>query len=135
MIILYISLTSKTCKFQSQTSIFPGNNNPFSIKPTVVWVKIFEKKNISFFSRRSCYNRLANRKKLILSLEKYFETVKEMIIATESFTVFQSEWDNGIKLWTFDEHSGAFLDKVTLDIYFADEVVIQCDIPDVTILF
>ena len=84
MIIFYIPLTSKKCKFQLQTSIFPGNNNPFSINPTVVWVKIFEKKNISFSGLRSCYNRLANRKKLILPLEKYFKTLKDMIIGTES---------------------------------------------------
>ena len=44
----YIPLTFKWGKFQSQTNIFPGNNNPFSIKPiTVVWIKIFEK-NINF---------------------------------------------------------------------------------------
>ena len=43
----------------------------FLIKPTVVWAKIFEKENISFSGLRSCYNRLANRKKLILPLEKY----------------------------------------------------------------
>ena len=32
---LYIPLTSKKGKFQPQT-FFPGNNNPFSIKPTVM---------------------------------------------------------------------------------------------------
>ena len=88
MIILHIPLTSKKCKVQLQTSIFPGNNNPFSIKPTVVWVKISEKKNISFFGLRSRYNRLANRKKLILPLEKYFKTLKDMIIGTESSKIF-----------------------------------------------
>ena len=89
MIILYIPLTSKKCKFQPQTSIFPENNNPFSIKPTVVWVKISEKKNISFFVLRSRYNRLANRKKLILPLEKYFKTLKDVITGTDLFTIFQ----------------------------------------------
>ena len=44
----YISLTFKQDKFQTQTNIFPGNNNPFFIKPTVVRVKI--PKNIFFFS-------------------------------------------------------------------------------------
>ena len=117
MIILYIQLTSKKCKFQPQTSFFPGNDNPFSIKPTLVWVKIFEKKNISFSGLNSRYNRLANRKKLVLPLEKYFKTLKDMIIGTESFTIFQSGWNNGVKLWAFDEYSGAFPDNVTPDIY------------------
>ena len=41
---LYIPLTSKKGNFQSETNIFRGNNNPFYIEPTVVWVKISEKK-------------------------------------------------------------------------------------------
>ena len=135
MIIFYIPLTSNKCKFQPQTSIFPGNNKPFSFKPTVVWVKIFEKKNISFSGLKSRYKRLANRKKLILPLGKYFKTLKDMIIGTESFTIFQSGWNNGVKLWAFDEYPGAFPDKVTPDIDFTDEVVVQCDVPDVKILF
>ena len=45
---MYIPLTSKKCKFQSQTSIFLGNNNPFSIKLTIVWVN-FSEKNHQFF--------------------------------------------------------------------------------------
>ena len=45
----YISLTFKKGKFQRQTNIFPGNNNPFSIKSTVVWVKLSEKKKHEFF--------------------------------------------------------------------------------------
>ena len=39
---------------------------------------------------KSHYNSLANRKKLILSLEKYFKTLK------------YSVWNNGVKLWAFD---------------------------------
>ena len=73
---------------------FP-NNNPFSIKPIVVKVKISQKKNISFFGLISHYNRLANRK-------------------------------NG--------YSGAFPYKVTPDIDFTDEVVVQCDVPDVKVV-
>ena len=45
---LYIPLTSKKDKFQPQTNIFPGNNNPFFINPTVAWVKISEKKTSIF---------------------------------------------------------------------------------------
>ena len=134
MIILYIPLTSKKCKFQPQTSIFPENNNPFSIKPTVVWVKISEKKNISFFGLRSRYNRLANRKKLILPLEKYFKTLKDMISGTELCTIFQSGQNQGVKLRAFDEYSGTFPYKVTPDIDFTDELVVQCDVPDVKVV-
>ena len=57
-----IGLTSKKCKFQPQIGIFPGNNNPFSIKPTVVWVKISEKKTSIFSGLRSSYNRRESRK-------------------------------------------------------------------------
>ena len=70
-----------------------------------------------------------------MSLEKYFKTLKDMIIGTESFTNLQSGWNNGAKLWAFDEYSGAFPDKVTPDIYFTNEVVIQCDVSHVKILF
>ena len=35
----------------------------------------------------------------------------------------------------FDEYSGAFPDKVTLDIYVTDEVIVQRDVPDTKILF
>ena len=34
---------------QIPATIFPGNNKPFSIKPTVVWVKISEKNKHEFF--------------------------------------------------------------------------------------
>ena len=95
----------------------------------------FQKKTINSSGLRSHYNRIANRKKLILSLEKYFKTLKDMITGTESFAIFQSGWNNGVKLWAFDEYPGAFPDKVTPDIDFTDEVVVQCDVPDVKILF
>ena len=58
-----------------------------------------------------------------------------MIIGTESFTIFQSGWNNGVKLWAFDKYSGAFPDKVTPDIYFTDEVLVHCDVLDIKILF
>ena len=53
-----------------------------------------------------------------------------MIIGTESFTNFQSGWNNGVKLQAFDEYPGAFSGKVIPDIDFTDEVVVQCDVPD-----
>ena len=58
-----------------------------------------------------------------------------MIIGTESFTIFQSWWKNGVKLWAFDEYPGAFPGKVTPAIDFTDEVVFQCDVPDLKIFF
>ena len=56
----------------------------FLLSRTVVWTEISEKKkkNINFSSLRSSYHRLANRKKLILPLEKYFKTLNDMIIGT-----------------------------------------------------
>ena len=51
----YIQLTSKEGKFQSQANIFPLNNNPFSIKPTVVRVKMSENKTINFLDLKSLY--------------------------------------------------------------------------------
>ena len=83
----------------------------------------FWKENINFSGLKSHYNKLANREKLILPLEKYFKTLKYY------------GWNNGVKLWVFDEYPGAFPDKVTPDIDFIDEVVVQCDNPDVKILF
>ena len=97
---LYNPLTSKKGKFHPQSNTFCGNNNPFSIEPTVVWVKISEKININFSGLRSRYM-LANRKKLILPLEKYLNTLKDMIIGTESFTIFPSGQNNGVEIWAF----------------------------------
>ena len=42
----------------------------------------FRKKFISFSCLESFYNRLANKKQLILSQEEYFTTLKEMVIGT-----------------------------------------------------
>ena len=57
-----------------------------------------------------------------------------MLIGTELFTVFQSGRNNVVKLWAFDGYSGAFPYKVTPDIDFTDEVVVQCDVPDVKVV-
>ena len=54
-----------------------------------------------------------------------------MISGTDLFTTLQSGRENGVKLWTFDDHSGAFPYKVIPDINFTDKVVVQCDVPDV----
>ena len=61
---------------------------------------------------RSCYHQLANRKKLILPLGKYFKTMNDTFIGTagtellESFTIFQSEQNNSVKIWAFDATRG-----------------------------
>ena len=101
---LYIPLTSKWGKFQPQTNISPGNNNPFSIKPsTVVWVKISEKKNINFFGLKSLY-------------------------------LFQIRQNKGLKYghlippWVFPNK----IIPVVID--FTDEAVVQYDVPLVKIL-
>ena len=58
-----------------------------------------------------------------------------MFIDTNPFTILQSGWNNGVKLWTFYECSEAFQDKVPPDIDFINEVVIQCAVLDVKTLF
>ena len=78
---LYILLTSKSGKLQLQTNIFPGNNNPFSIRLLLSGSR-FLKKIINFSGLRFRYHKLANRKKLILSLGNSFKTLKDMIIGT-----------------------------------------------------
>ena len=93
-----------------------------------MWVKLYEKKNINFSSLRPRYNRLTNRKKLLLPLENASKVWRTWSLAL-------SVWDNGVKLWAFDEYPRVFPDKVTYDIDFTDEVVVQCDVPDVKILF
>ena len=59
---LSIPLTSKKGKFQPQTNIFPVNSNPFSILSLL----LCGSKNINFSGLRSRYDRLENKKKLIL---------------------------------------------------------------------
>ena len=68
-----------------------------------MWVNISEKKkSINFSSLRSPYNKLANRK---------------ILWKTWSLAIFQSGWNNGIKLWVFNEYPGTFPDNVTPDIW------------------
>ena len=50
-----------------------------------------------------------------------------MISGTELCEIFQSGQNNGVKLWAFDEYSGPFPYKVTPNIDFTDEVVVECD--------
>ena len=57
-----------------------------------------------------------------------------MISGTEEFTIFQSGLNNGVKLWAFDGYSGAFPFRVTPHIDFTDEVIVQCDVPNVKVV-
>ena len=59
-----VSIIFQISKFKPQTNIFPGNNNPFSFKPTLGWVKIFEK-NSNFSGLRSRYHREQIERKLL----------------------------------------------------------------------
>ena len=104
----YIPSTSKQGKFLPQTNIFLGITTLFVTSPQLCGSRLLRKKNICFSSFRSRYHRLANRKKLILPLEKYFKTLKNMIIGTsctqlfESFTTFHSGRNNGVEILDFD---------------------------------
>ena len=52
------------------------------------------------------------KKKKILPLGKYFKPTNDIIIGTagtkilESFTIFQSGQNNGVKIWAFDATRG-----------------------------
>ena len=79
---------------------------------TDVWVEIFEKTH-QFVWFEIFYHRLANRKRFILALEKYFKTLNDMTIdgtvgteRFESFTTFQMGWNNGVEIWVFDATGG-----------------------------
>ena len=104
----YILLTSNKGKFQPQTKSFLGIANLFLLSLLLCGSRFLKKQKISFSGLRSPYNRLANTKKLILSLEKYFKLLKDTIIITESFTIFQSGQNNGVETWTFDAIQGHF---------------------------
>ena len=57
---------------------------------------------------------LANRKKLILPLEKYLKYLNGMIIGTKSFTIFEIGPNNGVEIWTFGVTQGRFQIKLPL---------------------
>ena len=52
----------------------------------------------------------------------------------KSFTIFLRGRNNGVKIWAYDATRGIFPDKVTTDIGFTDEAVVQWDVPVVKIL-
>ena len=56
-------------------------------------------------------------------------------MALSHLQFFKVRGSNCVKLWALDEYSGAFPNKVTSDIYFTKEVLVQYDVPDVKILF
>ena len=60
--------------------------------------------------------------------------MKGIISGAELFTIIQGGQNNGVKLWAFDGYLGAFPYKVSTDIDFTDEVVVQCDVLDVKVV-
>ena len=118
MIIFYIPLTSKKYRFQLQTSFLPGNNKSFLLSLLYCgsrFLKIISE--IIFFAVR----------KLLQNFEGHG-------LWHRAILNFPSGGINGVKLWAYDEYSGAFPYKVTPHIDFTDEVVVLCDVPDVKIL-
>ena len=77
---------------------------------------------------RSCHQRLANRKKLFLPLEKYFKT--KFLSHLQFFKVGKIMVSKYGHLML----PGTFTDKITPHIDFTDEAVVQCDVPVVKIL-
>ena len=63
---------------------FSGNSDPFSINNPVARVRVSPEKHINFFQLKISCHRLSNKKGLILSQEKYFKTLKDMVIGTVS---------------------------------------------------
>ena len=47
----------------------------------------------------------------------------------QSFTIFQSTRNNGVKIWVFDATRG-----ISTDIDFTDEEIVQCYVPVIKIL-
>ena len=88
--------------------------NHFSIKPTVVWVKISQKQNIRFSSLRSRYKQASKQKETYFAIRKVLENFEGHGNGTDLFTMFQSGQNNGVKLWVFDEYSVAFPYKVSI---------------------
>ena len=112
-------------QIKSPLIIIGGGGGAETIVGQDLWQK---KKNFSRFL--SCYHRLASRKKIFLPLEKYFKTLKDMIIGTadalffESFTQFFKVGEMVVSKSGHLMLPGAFPEKVTPDIDFKDEAVV-----------
>ena len=54
----------------------------------------------------------------------------------DSFTIFQNGQNNGAKIWAFDATSciSRYI-KLSPDMNFTDEIIVQCFVPVVKILF
>ena len=84
-----------------------GNVNPFSIKPTVMHVKIPER-NMNFVSLKS-YHTLANRRNLILPDSEIFQNFAGAQLFM-SFTIFQCGRNHDGKI-SFDATRGISTDQ------------------------
>ena len=56
--------------------IIPGNSKPFSIKPTVVWVKISEKTKNQFFRFEISLQQASKYKKTYFVIGKILQTLE-----------------------------------------------------------
>ena len=91
----------------------------------------FWKKNINFSGLRYRYYWQANRKKLILPLEKYLKALKDIKVRQKAYqSVFQSVFQ-GFSIMVFKY---GLPDKVTIDIDLIGEAAVQCYVPVVKIL-
>ena len=95
----------------------------------------FLKKIINFSGLRFRYHKLANRKRLILSLGNSFQTHWHCQHIT--FWVTTCQRDRPIMVSKYGYlmlSSGTFPDNVIRNFDFIDEAVVQCDVPVVKIL-
>ena len=87
--------------------------------------------NQSFSGLRYRYYWQANRKKLILPLEKYLKALKDIKVRQKAYqSVFQSVFQ-GFSIMVFKY---GLPDKVTIDIDLIGEAVVQCYVPVVKLL-
>ena len=136
------SINLKKCQIQATWQHFHGSNNPFSIKSTVVWIKISEK-NISLSGLKYGYYRLANREKHVFPLIKDFKLWRTWSLAVPAHNFlsnlqFFKVGKTMVSKYEYLILPGAFPHKVTPYIDFTDESVVQsgntCKVPVIEIL-
>ena len=94
-------------------------------------------KNINIFGLKSPYHRITNRNKLILPLEKYLKTLKNMIIGTVgtliyNFWQWMKRWCQNIGIRCYQVHLQIKLQLIL--ILQNSSSVVQCDVTIVKIL-
>ena len=74
---LYIPLLPKKANSSYKPTFFCGNNNPFSIEPTVVWVKISEKKKLQFLWFEISLRQASKSKETYFAIRKVLKNFEE----------------------------------------------------------